>query len=193
MPTVVHDPARPPRPRRRPRARRLGPERAHRRPPPRLARNARRPRRDAVDRHHQPTAARAMARLPGDPTVADAILERVIHRAHALALTGPSRRKEAGTRTAAAEAEALDAAGAEDTDERCPPLLGTPQKPRCPTIAHRRSSSSLHPQEPQHRTARLPKEVTPHTLPTAQRRVAPITPARGAGGLDGVITMPWTD
>ena len=40
----------------------------------------------------------------GDPTVADAILDRVIHRAHALALTGPSRRKEAGTRTAAAEA-----------------------------------------------------------------------------------------
>lgn len=40
----------------------------------------------------------------GDPTVADAILDRVIHRAHALALTGPSRRKEAGTRSAAAEA-----------------------------------------------------------------------------------------
>jgi DNA replication protein DnaC len=29
----------------------------------------------------------------GDPTVADAILDRLVHRAHALALTGPSRRK----------------------------------------------------------------------------------------------------
>ncbi len=32
----------------------------------------------------------------GDPTVADAILDRVIHNAHKIALTGPSRRKEAG-------------------------------------------------------------------------------------------------
>jgi len=29
----------------------------------------------------------------GDPTVADAILDRLVHRAHSLALTGPSRRK----------------------------------------------------------------------------------------------------
>lgn len=29
----------------------------------------------------------------GDPTVADAILDRLVHRAHPLALTGPSRRK----------------------------------------------------------------------------------------------------
>lgn len=33
----------------------------------------------------------------GDPTVADAILDRVVHRAHRLALTGPSRRKDHGT------------------------------------------------------------------------------------------------
>jgi DNA replication protein DnaC len=33
----------------------------------------------------------------GDPTVADAILDRVVHRAHRLALTGPSRRKSHGT------------------------------------------------------------------------------------------------
>jgi DNA replication protein DnaC len=30
----------------------------------------------------------------GEPTVADAILDRVIHRAHPITLTGPSRRKE---------------------------------------------------------------------------------------------------
>jgi DNA replication protein DnaC len=32
----------------------------------------------------------------GDPTVADAILDRVVHRAHRLTLTGPSRRKPTG-------------------------------------------------------------------------------------------------
>lgn len=31
----------------------------------------------------------------GEPTVADAILDRVVHRAYPIALTGPSRRKEA--------------------------------------------------------------------------------------------------
>ncbi len=40
----------------------------------------------------------------GDPTVADAILDRVIHRAHPVALTGPSRRKEAAPPTSRAEA-----------------------------------------------------------------------------------------
>ena len=30
----------------------------------------------------------------GDPTVADAILDRVLHNAHRLVLKGPSRRKE---------------------------------------------------------------------------------------------------
>ena len=30
----------------------------------------------------------------GDPTVADAILDRLVHRAHPIALAGPSRRKE---------------------------------------------------------------------------------------------------
>jgi len=32
----------------------------------------------------------------GDPTVADAILDRLVHRAHPIALAGPSRRKEPG-------------------------------------------------------------------------------------------------
>jgi DNA replication protein DnaC len=33
----------------------------------------------------------------GDPTVADAILDRIFHRAHRIALKGPSRRKEDGS------------------------------------------------------------------------------------------------
>ena len=39
----------------------------------------------------------------GDPTLADAILDRVVHRAHRLALTGPSRRKANGNGSSAAE------------------------------------------------------------------------------------------
>ena len=38
----------------------------------------------------------------GDPTVADAILDRVLHNAHRLVLKGPSRRKEKDQVTAAA-------------------------------------------------------------------------------------------
>ena len=34
----------------------------------------------------------------GDPTVADAICDRVLHNAHRIALKGPSRRKEAGSK-----------------------------------------------------------------------------------------------
>jgi DNA replication protein DnaC len=34
----------------------------------------------------------------GDPTVADAILDRLVHRAHPVALTGPSRRKDPPTK-----------------------------------------------------------------------------------------------
>ena len=36
----------------------------------------------------------------GEPTVADAILDRVVHRAYPIALTGPSRRKEPAPRKA---------------------------------------------------------------------------------------------
>jgi DNA replication protein DnaC len=39
----------------------------------------------------------------GDPTVADAILDRVVHRAHRLTLGGPSRRKSSGDSTERAE------------------------------------------------------------------------------------------
>ena len=38
----------------------------------------------------------------GDPTVADAILDRVMHNAHRLVLKGPSRRKEKDHTSAAA-------------------------------------------------------------------------------------------
>jgi IstB-like ATP binding protein len=41
----------------------------------------------------------------GDPTLADAILDRV-HRAHRLALTGPSRRKANGNGSSASKEEA---------------------------------------------------------------------------------------
>lgn len=42
----------------------------------------------------------------GDPTLADAILDRVVHRAHRLALTGPSRRKANGNGSSASKDEA---------------------------------------------------------------------------------------
>jgi DNA replication protein DnaC len=41
----------------------------------------------------------------GDPTLADAILDRVVHRAHRLALTGPSRRKANGNGSSASKDE----------------------------------------------------------------------------------------
>jgi DNA replication protein DnaC len=42
----------------------------------------------------------------GDPTLADAILDRVVHRAHRLVLTGPSRRKANGNGPSASKEEA---------------------------------------------------------------------------------------
>ena len=47
--------------------------------------------------------------LVGDPTIGDAILDRVVHRAHRIELKGPSLRKR---QTVAAPAEG-DGAGAE--------------------------------------------------------------------------------
>ena len=113
------------------------------------------------------------------------VIDRVIHRAHVLALTGPSRRKEAGTRTAAAEPEAVDAAGDVDTTDRHPPLLGDPAQSavsQAPTAVLR--LSQRHTQQP--RAAHLPKDVAPiHWPPPSVARS--ITPARGAA-----ITMVWT-
>lgn len=40
----------------------------------------------------------------GDPTLADAILDRVVHRAHRLGLTGPSRRKSNGSGSTSTDA-----------------------------------------------------------------------------------------
>jgi DNA replication protein DnaC len=59
--------------------------------------------------HGDGTYPTVLARLPvdrwhehlGDPTLADAILDRVVHRAHRLALTGPSRRKTNGNGSSA--------------------------------------------------------------------------------------------
>lgn len=42
----------------------------------------------------------------GDPTLADAILDRIVHRAHRLALTGPSRRKATGNGLSSTKEEA---------------------------------------------------------------------------------------
>ena len=42
----------------------------------------------------------------GDPTVADAILDRLVHRAHRLALAGPSRRKPNGNGSSAPKSDA---------------------------------------------------------------------------------------
>jgi len=48
--------------------------------------------------------------LVGDPTIGDAILDRVVHRAHRIELKGPSLRKRQAV-VAAAEGEAAAAAG----------------------------------------------------------------------------------
>ena len=40
-----------------------------------------------------------MAPALGDPTVADAICDRVVHNAHVLPLKGPSGRKQEGLNT----------------------------------------------------------------------------------------------
>jgi DNA replication protein DnaC len=42
----------------------------------------------------------------GDPTVADAILDQVVHRAHRLTLGGPSRRKPSGNGSSASKSDA---------------------------------------------------------------------------------------
>jgi DNA replication protein DnaC len=50
-----------------------------------------------VDRWHEQLA---------DPTLADAMLDRVVHRAHRLVLTGSSRRKGNGNESSASKEEA---------------------------------------------------------------------------------------
>ena len=55
----------------------------------------------------------------GDPTIADAVLDRLVHNAYPITLKGPSRRKE----KAQAERRAVDPAGPLDAKTR-PPVLG---------------------------------------------------------------------
>ncbi len=52
----------------------------------------------ALDDHHQPAAAEQWHDYLGDPTLADAICDRLLHNAHRLVLKGPSRRKEETTK-----------------------------------------------------------------------------------------------
>ena len=122
------------RPRRRPGPRRLGPRRGHRSAPPRPARDPRGPRWHPVDRHHQPAAARALARLSGRPD------RRRRHPRPTGASGAPARaRRAVATQDgAAAEAvdglrQAVDAARPMDTTDRCPQVFGKPHRTRFPT------------------------------------------------------------
>jgi DNA replication protein DnaC len=50
--------------------------------------------------HHDPdlaTACQSLAREIGDPTVADGILDRLVHNAHRIEMRGDSMRKKRGT------------------------------------------------------------------------------------------------
>ena len=46
----------------------------------------------------------------GDPTIGDAILDRVLHRAHRIEMKGPSLRKRQAVNAVAADAEDLTTA-----------------------------------------------------------------------------------
>ena len=72
-------------------------------PPPGLADTERRDLLEIIEDRHANRSTVLTSHLPvakwhdhlGDPTVADAICDRLLHNAHPLALQGPSRRKEA--------------------------------------------------------------------------------------------------
>ena len=78
--------------------RRLGPRHPDRGPAPGPARGHGRPRRRAA-RRSSPANCRARTGTPilGDPTIADAVLDRLVHNAYTIALKGPSRRKPEDT------------------------------------------------------------------------------------------------
>jgi DNA replication protein DnaC len=61
--------------------------------PPRSPGNPRGPLRPTLHHRHQPAPVDRLARLIGDPTYADAILDRLVHNAHRLDLTGESLRR----------------------------------------------------------------------------------------------------
>ncbi len=80
--------------------RRLGPRTSDAAAAPRPARNSRRSLRPRLDHHHQPNPRRHWHELIGDPTYADAILDRIVHNAHRLALTGHSMRRSRANKAA---------------------------------------------------------------------------------------------
>jgi DNA replication protein DnaC len=46
-----------------------------------------------IDHHYQPGADRNWHEVIADPTIADAVLDRIVHNTHRLALKGDSMRK----------------------------------------------------------------------------------------------------
>jgi hypothetical protein len=70
-----------------------GLEPARRPGPPRSAGNPRRTLRPPLDHRHQPAPVADWHAVIGDPTYADAILDRLVHNAHRLDLSGDSLRR----------------------------------------------------------------------------------------------------
>ena len=78
--------------------RRLAARAAHRRRTPRPPRGDRRSERTRVDADRQSAPATAWHAAIGEPSVADAICDRLIHHAHRLTLKGPTMRDPDGKR-----------------------------------------------------------------------------------------------
>jgi len=75
--------------------RRLGPRAAERGSAARSAGNRRPPLRSGLPADHQPSPRVLLARHHRDPTLGDAILDRVLHTAHRIELKGDSLRRQA--------------------------------------------------------------------------------------------------
>ena len=73
---------------------RLGSRPSHRHPAPRPDGDRRGTLRPPVDRHHQPAPLETWHEVIGEPTFADAILDRLVHNAYRIALRGPSLRED---------------------------------------------------------------------------------------------------
>jgi DNA replication protein DnaC len=56
--------------------------------------------RPPINNHHQPNPVDKWHALIGDPTYADAILDRIIHNAYRINLTGHSLRRERSNKAA---------------------------------------------------------------------------------------------
>ena len=136
----------------------------------------------------------------GDPTVADAILDRVVHRAHphCARRTVPTQRAAAVEEGGRRISQAVDAARPMETPERFPQVFGKPHRTRFPT-----APTAIHSWVVRTKNERRTKNHGPVCLrrpelvhcQTPKRRFAPIT-KRGPtdhDGVDWVITMPRTD